>query len=76
MHHCRCCQGFSLLFQERSDGFWRDLLNEAQLDGFARQQAQRPMVMSVGDRAAGEGDEVRLLRAAERLAIADLPLVV
>jgi len=31
--------------------------------------------MAVGDRAAGDGDEVGLLRAGERLAIARLPLV-
>jgi hypothetical protein len=48
IHHWRCRHGLSSFFQKRPNGFWRDLLDEPQLDGFARQQAQRPMVVAVG----------------------------
>jgi hypothetical protein len=72
MHHCRCRQGFSSFFQKRSDGLWRDGLDKPELDGFAGQHAQGPMLVPIRDGAAGDGDEVGVLRAAERLAIARL----
>jgi hypothetical protein len=42
-------------------------------DGFARERAWGPMVVPVGNGAKGDG--VGLLRATQRLAIADLPLM-
>jgi len=75
MHHCRCRQGFSSFFQKRSDGLGRDLIDEAEFDRFAGQQAQRPMVVSVRDGAAGDGNEVGLLRTVEGLTIVSLALV-
>jgi hypothetical protein len=62
-------------FQERSNGLRRDLLHKAQLDRFAREHAQRPMVVPIWHLAAGNGDEVRLLLAREGLAMAGLPLM-
>jgi hypothetical protein len=44
-------------------------------DGFAREHARGPMVVPVGNGAIGDGDEVGLLRATQRLATADLPLM-
>jgi hypothetical protein len=75
MHHCLWRQGLSSFFEKRSDGFGRDALDAAQLDGFPGQQAQRPMVVPVEDGAARDGDEVGLLRAGQGLTIPDLTLM-
>jgi hypothetical protein len=62
MHQCRCRHGFRAFFQTRSNGFGSDVLDEAQLDGFTRQHAQRPVVVPVRNRAAGNGNEAGLPR--------------
>ncbi len=51
------------------------MVDIAQLDGFARQHAQRPVVMPFRHVAARKRDEMRLLRTGERLASPLLPLV-
>jgi hypothetical protein len=78
MHHCRCRQGFNssfLFFERLPDRLGRDALDEAQLDRLTGEHPECPVVVAVGDRAAGDGDEVGLLRAGERLAVAGLPLL-
>jgi hypothetical protein len=47
----------------------------AQFNGFASQQAKGPMVVSIWNGAACDGDEVSLLRTSQGLAVAHLALV-
>jgi hypothetical protein len=40
------------------NGIGRNAGHKPQLDGFLRQQAHRPMVMTIGRRATGHGDQM------------------
>src|SRR5487761_2707414 len=51
------------------------MLDVSQLDRFACEQAQRPVVVPLWRLAARQRDQVRLLRARQRLAAAFLPFV-
>ncbi len=63
MHHSSMLPGLDFVFfNRRTDGFGRDVLDEAQLDGFARQHPQRPMVVPSGTSTARDGDQMGLLR--------------
>src|SRR5205823_14569493 len=51
-------------------------LDEAQFDGFSRQQTHGPMVVSGGHRTARDGDQMGRLSTSQGLAISCLALVV
>lgn len=51
------------------------MVNIAQFDGLACKHPQCPVVVTCGRGAASDGDEMRLLRAGERLVASLLPLV-
>src|SRR5581483_7758683 len=59
-------------FEKRSNGFRRNMLDEAQFNGLAGQEAHSPVVVPIRDGAARDSDEVGLLRATQGLAVADL----
>ena len=52
------------------------MLHKAQLDRFAGQQPQRPVVVTFGDGTAGNGNQMGLLFAGEGRAPPFLPPVV
>ena len=60
MHHCCFRHGLSAFFQPQPHRLVGQGLNQSQLHRLARQQAQRPVVVALRSRAAGQGYQVGL----------------
>jgi hypothetical protein len=61
IHQRRFNQGLSWFFQKLTHSLRRNVLHNADLDGFVGQQANRPAHMTGGWRTTGQGGQFRLL---------------
>ena len=60
MHHCFFCHGLRTFFQVQAHRPMGQGLNHSQFNHTVRQQAQIPVVVALGGRAAGQGDQMGL----------------
>ena len=63
MHHCFFCHGLRAFFQVQAHRLVGQGLDHSQLHHPVRQQAQIPVVVALGGRTAGQGDEMGLVSA-------------
>ena len=59
MHHCCFCHGLRVFFQTQAHRLVGQGFHQAQFHRLAGQCAQRPVVMPLGSRGAGQGDQMR-----------------
>ena len=58
MHHCFLCHGLRAFFEMPAHALVGQRRNQSQFHRLARKGPQRPVVISIGSRGAGQGDEM------------------